>query len=206
MPTPGLAGDEDVDRSGGRALGERDAPSASPRRAAPAPPRREPRVAQRLGAHLLDRRRAALHDQHRGADLDRVADPDRDPLAALDRLVFDPRAVDAAQILQRHRLADVQASVRARRQRIVDPNGVGLAAADGQRTRGGEVVGRVGVAAHDQQEGAGRVFLALSRDDGGPSAHRLPGSMSSRARSEARGTCASCATVAQVAPRQPGCF
>ena len=79
------------------------------------------------------------------------------PLARFDDAVLDARSVHAADVFEVHRLADVQAGVRARRQRIVDADGVALAAPDGERARRRQIVGRVGVAPDDQQEGAGGV-------------------------------------------------
>src|SRR5207244_1884040 len=79
-------------------------------------------------------------------------DRDRDALATVDRLVLDPRAVDAAQVLQVHAAADVQARVVARRQRIVDADLVGLAATDGDAAVLGQVIGAVGIGTDDEQK------------------------------------------------------
>ena len=156
----GLAGDEDVDRAGRGALGQL---VYAAHRLARARDRRrgqgdgQPLVAQGLRADKIGLRRAPLHDQYRRPDLDRFADRDAHAFAGFDDAVLDARSVHTPDILEEHRIADVQAGVRARCQRIVDADRVALAASDRERAGRGQIVRRVRVPPDDQQEHAGGV-------------------------------------------------
>ena len=66
-------------------------------------------------------RQPLLHHEDRRADGDGLAGRDRDALAGRERDVAHARLVGAAEILDLERLADVQARVVARGQRIVEP-------------------------------------------------------------------------------------
>jgi hypothetical protein len=94
-----------------------------------------------------------LNHEHRGSDRDRFARRDGDPRTGRKDDVPDPRAVDAAEILDLDRpwLAEVQTGVQSGRQRVSEAHVGVLAAANGHDARRGQGMGDQQIGLHHEQ-------------------------------------------------------